>query len=1118
MLLDFGLIIETDSAHQSTVGFAGTPEYMAPEQAESLTVGPAADCYAIGVMLYEALTGALPFAGGPLQILIDKQKKVPVLPSALVTQLPLDLESLCMDLLRIDPQERPTAEEIISRLGPVEPLPTWVKATSPGPESITQTSIFVGRTDELALLHKGFADTLTGHNVTIVIEGVSGVGKSALVQQFTEELRETHPDAVLLSGRCYERESVPFKAFDGVVDDLARLMRRLPPLDVAKLIPRNVTLLARLFPTLNRVSTIAQETVPRHEIVDPREMQRRAFQALKEMLLLLSDRHPLVVCVDDMQWTDEDSLVLLKELFRNDDVPPILVVFSSRFGQGDTDSILEWESEIPGDLRRIYVHPLNREASEQLASWCVQGASLGNGEIDPCDIANEAGGHPLYIAEIVRHAMQAGAGEFGKYPLDEVIWNRIKQHPPAAQTVLEYSCVVGTPLLNDYLRQISRLSEEEFSKCVAQLRTNNLLKSRPDHRAQMTIEPYHDRVREAVMNHLIERKKLDRLHLEIGRFFLRTFSPKQLRENVFEVVRHLNEARTLIVSDRERQRLLDLNITAGKMARTSAAYATALKYFLDSMGLLGKDAWENHYEQTISLYGATAEAGYLAGDFFLTEQLLARIRGQSRSVLDLMQLHEMQVLSLIGRRKPVEALDSALAIVAKLGVRLSLWPNKLDVLMKILRSKWLFLGKTNDALLNLPRATDPNIIAAKGILASIGSPAYLHSPEFWAMGIMEINALSIKHGNDQFSAVAFGAWGVINSCLLKKHAYAYEMGRLSLEMLDRFEDKSQKPIVLFIWANFVQHWKDHLEDTLPCLMESYNAALEVGDLVYLGYSAAVYCYHCFFTGKQLRALEADLVTLGTSLRQANQQLTLTVINLYQQSVHSFTGRSEDPSALVGTCYDARKIVPLHEERNERNSLFDYHFLSMILHYHFGEPKDAVESAQAARKYLESVVGCFTYAIFPFYEALAYLAYYPEQGPITKRKGLRRVASNRKQLKTYARQVASNHLHRHLLVEAEIARVRGRKSAAKILYDRAIERALQNRFIQDAALACELSGRFHLALNDHIGFFNYMKDAQRYYRKWGATAKADELERQTKRDEHNRDDETAASGPTPSPEP
>ncbi len=225
VLLDFGLAVEMEATglHESSEPHVlGTVAYMSPEQAAGLPVSPAADWYSVGVVLYKALTGRLPFVGRPLEVLVDKQQFEPPAPRELVADLPEDLNALCIDLLRRDPNLRPSGT-VLRRLGRTPDAPAGLPhATSPR-RSLT----LVGRERHLAALNDAFATVTVGSTVALYIGGRSGAGKSTLLEHFLEQLIQGD-EAVVLAGRCYERESVPYKALDSLIDALSRYLKRLP--------------------------------------------------------------------------------------------------------------------------------------------------------------------------------------------------------------------------------------------------------------------------------------------------------------------------------------------------------------------------------------------------------------------------------------------------------------------------------------------------------------------------------------------------------------------------------------------------------------------------------------------------------------------------------------------------------------------------------------------------------------------------------------------------------------------------------------------------------------------------------------------------------------------------
>src|SRR5262249_12501038 len=141
--------------------------------------------------------------------------------------------------------------------------------------------------------------TAPGRPVTVVVRGESGIGKSALVRRFVDLLIEEDDEVITLPSRCYERETVPFKGIDGVIDALSKVVVSIdsPALD------DNVALLGQVFPVLG--TTVATE------VVDQRELRGRVFAALREILAAVGALAPLVITIDDLHWADADSLAVL---------------------------------------------------------------------------------------------------------------------------------------------------------------------------------------------------------------------------------------------------------------------------------------------------------------------------------------------------------------------------------------------------------------------------------------------------------------------------------------------------------------------------------------------------------------------------------------------------------------------------------------------------------------------------------------------------------------------------------------------------------------------------------------------------------------------------------------
>jgi serine/threonine protein kinase len=489
VILDFGLardLARAEGDHDDRM--VGTAAYMAPEQALGDAVGPAADWYSVGAVLYEALTGRLPFVGRGSDQLEQKLREEAPPPRSIAATVPEDLNALCIDLLRMSPEARPGGAEILQRLGAAP------AADALGPAK--PASIFIGRHRELTALDAAHARAAERRAVTACVHGESGVGKSFLVRRFIDDVRAREPHALVLVGRCYERESVPYKAVDGVIDQLSRFLLTLDAGDAEEMMGGDRALLARAFPVL-AAADVALDEEP--SSVVPHELRARVFAASRRLFGRLAARGPLILVIDDLQWADLDSLSLLAEIMRPPDAPSMLLVATMRGGAdlAAEAARADLAARIGGDVRYVHVEQLHRDEARELASRLLGRAAASDAEIDA--IVSEAQGHPLFIDELVRQ--RATHGDAQSMKLDDALWARVTRLDAPARRLLEVIAIAGLPMAQEIVADAAELDPAQIFSLGAVLRAASFVKTGGPRRGD-PIEPYHDRVRESVLAHL----------------------------------------------------------------------------------------------------------------------------------------------------------------------------------------------------------------------------------------------------------------------------------------------------------------------------------------------------------------------------------------------------------------------------------------------------------------------------------------------------------------------------------------------------------------------------------------------------------------------------------------
>ncbi len=496
VLLDFGIALRTDDVARAPA--AGTIHYMAPEQWGGSSLTPATDWYAVGTVLYEALTGRLPFDGSRGEVLTKKRTQLPAAPQSFQASLPTDLCDLCMDLLQTSPADRPSSEKVLERLG-MDAAAERRRASFRSRLHFARDTFF-NRHTETAALFAAFERAQAGQCALLRVSGESGIGKSALLSFFSAQLRSMDLPHLVLTGRCYDRETIPYRGIDLVVDALARHLELAEREGQPALSVEDAHLLVRVFPMLAGLPGFDDEIQVEPEQLEPGRLRWAAFKAFKGLMRLVAQQQPVLIPIDDAQWIDTDSAALLGFLLRGGGVPGLMVVLSQRPGPSPA------LADVFGAAKHfdsVELLPLGKDDSTRLAADLLgeQGRDTAAAEA----IAIKASGHPLFIHELALRGERIQAEALS---LDRALSLRVAELQPHSRRLLTTVALSAGPLPHAVIRRAAQASASDYVWLLFELRAENLVTFLGLGERDV-VSTYHDRVRETVRADLSEAERRD---------------------------------------------------------------------------------------------------------------------------------------------------------------------------------------------------------------------------------------------------------------------------------------------------------------------------------------------------------------------------------------------------------------------------------------------------------------------------------------------------------------------------------------------------------------------------------------------------------------------------------
>lgn len=581
------------------------------------------------------------------------------------------------------------------------------------------------------------------------------------------------------------------------------------------------------------------------------------------------------------------------------------------------------------------------------------------------------------------------------------------------------------------------------------------------------------------------------IHRQIGWTLWHSLTPAQRQANLFLLVSHLNQTISLLTDWPDRIIVAHLNLQASRVALSLVAYQNALSLAQQGMAWLGNNSgWQKAEALIHDLQLTAAQAAIRLGQFQLVEQLFSTIDTHTTSVLERAVIAQERMVAFYLQGKHGEAVTTALSSLRQLGVRLPPRPGRQHIALALFRTQLTLFRKPIERLTSLPTMTNLHSLKAMEIMAAATISAVSAAPNLLILMGLEMIHQTLQYGSHPLSAMGYALYGVLLCATTGQIKQGYTFGQLALQLAPKITTKEYRVFVKYFVHAHINHWQDHIRDTLQPLRD----VSATSEFEYFAVAAGLYPYFTWFiSGMDVTTSEKAIADNMHLLEPFKDTPLYYRYQLGQQYYQNLLGIPTDPCQLTGEVYDQHHLLPLHLRENDHTTIFYLACHQLTLCYLFGNYEQAIQTAELALAHTQGGLGTPLVPILYFYDSLARLALYPTTSCQEAKKLLKRVVANQRKMGRWARHGPANCLHRYNLVTAEQARVLGENGRARELYDIAIQQAQSQDYVPELAVAHEVTANFYLGIGQTAYAEHHLRQAHRHYQTWGVSGKIRQIE-------------------------
>ncbi|MEQ9669361.1 AAA family ATPase [Coleofasciculus sp. G2-EDA-02] len=1131
-IIDFGIATQLSRENPTLKNphvLEGTLAYISPEQTGRMNRGLdyRTDFYSLGVTFYEMLTAKLPFETiDPLELVHCHIAQNPPIPT---TPHPTFIFEIVMKLMAKNAEERyqssyglkadlETCLKQLTETGTIVPFPLGQQDSS---DRFQIPQKLYGRETEIATLLAAYERVAeTGKVELMLVAGYSGIGKSSLVQELYKPI--TARRGYFISGKFDQfKHNIPYSAivaaFRGLIEQLLGETEFKLQIWRDKLLQALATNGQIIIDVIPEVELIIgkQPAVP---LLGANESQNR-FNLVFENFIrtFCSVEHPLVIFLDDLQWADLATLKLMERILLDGETQSLLLLGAYRDNEVSVShplaiSLQKLQQNKGDEITQITLTPLSLNQITCLISDTLQQEAEIVRDLARL-VWQKTGGNPFFINEFLQALSSEKLLQFNREQrrwqwdlaaiertgftdnVVELMVSKLQKLPPISRNLLSLAACCGAEFNLKLLTWVEQKSAQEVFNLLKVSLARGFIFPLSEADENLIIQSYkfgHDRIQQAAYS-LISVQQRKEFNLKIGRLLLANLDSQERTERIFEIVDRLNASRSLITDELERLELVQLNLLAGKQAKDANAYEAARDYLVVGMEGLTNEAWLTHYDLVLDLYKERIFVEYLNGNFEASEALINSTLQQVKSALDKAEIYKLLILQYTLMANYSEAIETGRKALALFGVDLPKTDLKTALAVEIELAKQNLGERPIASLLSEPEIAIPEQKMVGELLENIDPPAYFFNQELYAVIVVKMANLFLTYGNIPESAKGYVTYGIILGSVLGDYQAGYEFGCVAVRLSERFNSQLQKCGACLIFAGHLNHWVKPIKFARQIFDDSYHAGLSSGELRHSGYALEHQLRYLFYQGVNLKEISEIMPNYLQFLQKTKNQWAIDGMVGFQLALLNLMGMTERKLDFYNEDFNDVDYLETCRTHNSFAWLCTFNIFKAQILYLYEEFELALAAILEAGNSIDFVLGHFQVSEHNFHHSLILASLYPQANEGTQKHYRQQLESNQKQMKIWADNCPENFLHKYLLIAAEMARISGDHLEAMELYDRAIDSARTNKFIQNEALANELAAKFWLAKGKTEFAKIYIKNAHYGYKIWGAKRKVKELE-------------------------